>query len=213
MTRQPAAPGEEGGRFPGFDSYAQRNHWDAATRELIEARVAGSTEVRFFTPGEFQTATALVGQLVDQNEDFSRGLCYTIDARLADMQTDGWHYDNMPRDDDAWRQSLDGLNQDAHGAFGRSFAELDFDERHGVLEPIPGLGAESWHGLPARRLWDLWMRYACTACYAHPSIWNEIGFPGPAYPRGYKNAGIGKREPFEVADVRPRHDPSVEAAP
>ena len=41
----------------------------------------------------------------------------------------------------------------------------------------------------------------------HPHAWSEMGFPGPAYPRGYKNAGVGKREPFEVADARPAEDP------
>jgi hypothetical protein len=28
-----------------------------------------------------------------------------------------------------------------------------------------------------------------------------MGFPGPAYPRGYKNAGIDARERFEVRDA------------
>ena len=35
------------------------------------------------------------------------------------------------------------------------------------------------------------------------AIVNEIGFSGPAYPRGYLNPGINAREHFEVAD---RHD-------
>ncbi|MDQ3430688.1 MAG: gluconate 2-dehydrogenase subunit 3 family protein, partial [Actinomycetota bacterium] len=47
----------------------------------------------------------------------------------------------------------------------------------------------------------LWLRYACTAFYAHPWSWNEIGFGGPAYPRGYKNLGVNRREPWEVADA------------
>lgn len=52
-------------------------------------------------------------------------------------------------------------------------------------------------------MWSLWTRYACTAFYAHPYAWNEIGFPGPAYPHGYKNPGLNRREPFEVRDARP----------
>ncbi len=69
------------------------------------------------------------------------------------------------------------------------------------------LGSGDWHGLRASHVWSMWTRYACTAFYAHPAAWNEIGFPGPAYPRGYKNAGVGKREPFEVADASPADDP------
>ena len=70
------------------------------------------------------------------------------------------------------------------------------------------LGGKEWHGLNAAHVWSLWTRYACTAFYAHPAAWNEIGFPGPAYPRGYKNPGVGEREPFEVADARPSKDPA-----
>ena len=29
-----------------------------------------------------------------------------IDARLAEQQTDGWHYDDMPADGQAWRDTL-----------------------------------------------------------------------------------------------------------
>ena len=64
-----------------------------------------------------------------------------------------------------------------------------------------------WHGMNAPRVWSLWTRYACTALYSHPYAWSEMGFPGPAYPRGYKNAGVGKLEPFEVRDARPAEDP------
>ena len=56
-------------------------------------------------------------------------------------------------------------------------------------------------------MWSLWTRYACTAFYSHPAAWDEIGFAGPAYPRGYKNIGIDKLEPFEVRDADPGDDP------
>ena len=49
-------------------------------------------------------------------------------------------------------------------------------------------------------MFSLWIRYACETFYAHPWAWNEIGFGGPAYPRGYKNLGIDRREPWEVAE-------------
>jgi hypothetical protein len=60
--------------------------------------------------------------------------------------------------------------------------------------------------MPAERLFSLWMRYACSAFYSHPWAWNEIGFGGPAYPRGYKNLGLDRREPWEVAE-RDEEDP------
>ncbi|MGZ4229300.1 MAG: gluconate 2-dehydrogenase subunit 3 family protein, partial [Solirubrobacteraceae bacterium] len=32
---------------------------------------------------------------------------------------------------------------------------------------------------------------------SHPWAWNEIGFGGPAYPRGYARLGAGQRENWE----------------
>jgi hypothetical protein len=40
-----------------------------------------------------------------------------------------------------------------------------------------------------REVWRLVVRHACEAFYAHPWAWNEIGFGGPAYPRGYSRFG------------------------
>ena len=43
------------------------------------------------------------------------------------------------------------------------------------------------------------MRAVLSAFYSHPWAWNEIGFGGPAYPRGYARLGAGQRESWEGA--------------
>ena len=60
--------------------------------------------------------------------------------------------------------------------------------------------AEQWHGIAGAHVWSLWTRYACSAFYSHPWAWNEIGFGGPAYPRGYQALGVGKLEHWEVPE-------------
>ena len=39
------------------------------------------------------------------------------------------------------------------------------------------------------------------AFYSHPWAWNEIGFGGPAYPRGYARMGVGLSEAWEGAEA------------
>jgi hypothetical protein len=42
------------------------------------------------------------------------------------------------------------------------------------------------------------MRAILAEFYSHPWSWNEIGFGGPAYPRGFMRIGpLAVREPFE----------------
>jgi hypothetical protein len=205
MTGSEVTPG--GTRFPGLDSAAQASHWDAATAGVVLSRLGMPPDIRFFTPTEEAIATALCDQLLDLDQDSEIAVVNMIDARLAEQETDGWRYEDMPEDGKAWRLSLAGLDVDAGTWYGLGFAECGALDQIKLIQAVQDLGAGDWHDLNASHVWSLWTRYACTAFYSHPSAWNEIGFPGPAYPRGYKNAGVGKREPFEVADAQPADDP------
>jgi Gluconate 2-dehydrogenase subunit 3 len=198
--------GRATGRFPGFDALRQRSHWDPVTAELITARTSPPPQPLFFTDAEQACAAALLDQLTGQcDEPLGVPVMEMIDARLAAGETDGWRYADMPEDGQAWRDTLGYLDKDAHDRCGTSFAGAPEQDQAAIIQAVQD-GSE-WHEMNAPRVWSLWTRYACTALYSHPHAWSEMGFPGPAYPRGYKNAGVGKLEPFEVRDARPAEDP------
>ena len=185
--------------FPGFDVMSRARAWDPVTRALVEERIAAGPPLHFFAPAEQDTAGALLDRLLAQDAEPKVPLLALIDARLLAGETDGWHYDDMPEDGDAWRHTLHALDEDAaRHAAGATFATLSRAAQIELLERVRT--AETWHGLPAGRVWSMWMRYACAAFYSHPLAWNEIGFGGPAYPTGYKNLGVDGREAWEVAE-------------
>jgi hypothetical protein len=192
-------PGSRPSRFPGFDVLDEVDRWDAATAGVVLARLTPSPELSFFTGVEQATAEALCDHLLAQHDEPRVPVAALIDVRLATGETDGWHYADMPEDGEAWRQTLAFLDDDATQRYGTVFGELTKDQQAAVVQAIQNLKTQRWHALPANQVWSLWTRYACTAFYSHPWAWNEMGFPGPAYPRGYKNIGLDKREPFEVA--------------
>lgn len=198
-------------RFPGFEVLSQAPHWDPVTAGVVTARIGMPPDIRFFTPAEQATATALFDRLLDQHDGSRIPVVEMVDARLAEGQTDGWRYTDMPEDGQAWRDSLVRLQEDARVRFGCEFARCVAGEQEAVLQAVQDTGGGDWRGMNAAHVWGLWTRYACTAFYAHPAAWNEIGFSGPAYPRGYKNPGIDAREPFEVSDAYPFDDPTRRA--
>jgi hypothetical protein len=198
------------GRFPGFHVLDQAGHWDPVTAGVVLARIGMPPDIRFFTPAEEAAATTLCDQLLGQDGEPKVPVVQQIDARLAEQETDGWRYEDMPEDGQAWRAALQYLDADSQDRFSCPLAEAAPEDQRAVIQAVQDLGAKDWHGMNAAHVWSLWTRYACTAFYAHPSAWDEMGFPGPAYPRGYKNAAVGGREPFEVADVRPSDDPVAE---
>ncbi|MFL6052685.1 MAG: gluconate 2-dehydrogenase subunit 3 family protein [Actinoallomurus sp.] len=194
-----------GGRFPGFDALSQSKRWDAVTAGVVLSRLGPPPAVRFFTPAEQAVATALLDRLLGAHQDVP--VLQMIGTRLANQETDGWRYEDMPEDGQAWRDSLTYLDADAQARFGHGFAACPADHQAELVQAVQDLDSKDWHGLQAARVWSLWTRYACTAFYSHPAAWDEIGFPGPAYPRGYKNLGVDAREPFEVRDAEPSDDP------
>jgi hypothetical protein len=202
-------------RFPGFDVLDQVSHWDPVTADAILARVAPPAVVKFFTEAEESCARALLNLLTGQDGHDGEPavpVLEMVDSRLAAGETDGWRYADMPEDGQAWRNTLALLDADAHQLSGTAFADAPPGDQVRLVQAVQDLASGNWHGLPAAHVWSLWTRYACTAFYAHPFAWAEIGFPGPAYPRGYKNAGVGKLEPFEVGDAHPSQDPVREGA-
>jgi gluconate 2-dehydrogenase subunit 3-like protein len=201
-------------RFPGFDVLDQAGGWDAVTQGVVLRRLGPPPPLRFFTTEEEAACRPLLDRLLAQDAEPRIPLFELIDARLAEGETDGYRYEDMPHDGDAWRASLHALDDDARRAHGVGFAELGRGDQIHLLERVRT--AARWHGLPGARLWSLWMRYACAAFYSHPWAWNEIGFGGPAYPRGYKALGLDHRENWERPEVDAR-DPEpwahrVEAA-
>jgi hypothetical protein len=204
-------PGGQQPRFPGFDVLAEAEAWDPVTAGVVLARLGPQQGIRFFTPTEQAVARRLFDLLLDQREEPKVPVLEMVDARLVEANTDGWHYEQMPEDGQAWRQTLAALDADAHGRYGAGFAHCDWDQQVGLVQAVQDLGSNDWHGFCADQVWSLWTRYACTAFYSHPWVWNEMGFSGPAYPRGYKRATVGGREPWEVADHHARdpvRDPS-----
>jgi hypothetical protein len=208
----PAEPPAATGRFPGFDALSQTKHWDDVTAGVVLSRIGMPPDIRFFTPAEQAAATALCDQLLDQSRDSDHQgrvpVANMIDARLAAQQTDGWRYHDMPEDGQAWRDSLVALDREARDRFDADFAACSAGRQATLIQAVQDLGSSRWHDMRADHEWSLWTRYASTAFYSHPTAWNELGFPGPAYPRGYKNPGIDSREPFEVRDARPGDDPT-----
>ena len=189
------------GRYPGFDVLDNVDAWDDVTAGAVLARLALPGGLTFFTPHEVGIAAPMLDLLLGQDADPRVPVLALIDQRLAVGETDGWHYDNLPEDSRAWRETLAALNDDAvRGHDGRGYAELETGQQAMLLQAVQDAGGGTWHGWSAKRVWSLWTRYACTAFYSHPWAWNEIGFPGPAYPRGYLNPGIDARERWEMAD-------------
>jgi hypothetical protein len=180
------------GRYPDFDVLEQAGHWDRATRELVLRRVHEVPQIRFFSVAEAATLSPLCDLLTAQDSEPRIPLINYIDEKCAHGELDGFQFDDMPDDRDAWRLVARGLDEQATGrARAASFAAADIEVQRAIVADFAEgkLDGGAWDELNVTRAFGLVMRVVLACFYSHPWAWNEIGFGGPAYPRGYSRFG------------------------
>lgn len=194
-------------RYPDANILAQRGHWDDATRHVVLDRVFNTPEYRYFDQHQQATLEALCALVIPQTHrqlDRRVPIGPWIDARCAGYHEDGFRFEDMPSSEQAWTAALLGIDQAATALFGECFKDLSTARQVDVLERIragdpPG---DAWLTLPARRWWVfVALRQITAIYYAHPYAWDEIGFGGPAYPRGYFALNFGYPETWEAREV------------
>ena len=180
------------GRYPDYDVLEQAGHWDEVTRRMVLARVQSVPEIRFFSAAEAATLTALTDQLTAQDSEPRIPLINFVDEKYAAGELDGYVYDDMPDDPEAWRLVARGLDEEAQRRSGAaSFAVAGEEVQRAIVGDFAdaNLHGGAWEQLNVKRAFALVMRVTLSCFYSHPWAWNEIGFGGPAYPRGYSRFG------------------------
>ncbi len=142
----------------------------------------------------------------DRDELHKIPIVNAIDERLFENRLDGYRYEDMPSDQEAYRLGLQGIEAVAQHMLGKSFLAIGPIEQESVLETLhdahPPAGDQVWRQMDVERFWLLLVQDVVGAYYAHPYAWDEIGFGGPAYPRGYMRLERGEPEPWEVKEKR-----------
>jgi hypothetical protein len=181
------------GRYPDYDVLANASHWDEVTRAAILDRVEHPPPLRFFDEAEARVLGPFLDVVLAQDSEPRIPVLAMVDAKLFAGELDGFRYAHMPNDRETWRLVARAL---------AGFDELGVRERYDV---VAGFAAGRLEGLSidVSTAWSVVMRGALGAFYSHPWAWNEIGFGGPAYPRGYMRLQVGLpgREPFEAEEA------------
>lgn len=218
MSPDPVAPGaahdDEPPPRPRYPAGAVRALIETAlvsprTRDVLRGRLEAlgrgpAVAPRFLDPRAFATLRAACDRLVAQGDRAEPvDLAGQIDARLAADAADGWRYDAMPPDGEAYRLGLRGLDDLARARFATAFAALDGARQDEILEDVQrGAVADGvWADLPPARFFEELLAEAAEDFYSDPLAQEEIGYAGMADAPGWTRIGLGEREPREPPAV------------
>jgi len=196
-------------RFPGYDVLAKRDtpSWDDITRRVIDERVNPPKEPRFFDAVQWKAVLALCECIVPQGcGPETVPVARLLDTKLTTGTGDGYRNARLPSMPDAWRIGLAALDTESRKRHELPFASLESDCQISMIKAMQAgtLTDDAWQGMPSdlffskRVLHDI-----CGSYYSHPRAWNEMGFGGPANPRGYVRMVPDRRDPWEAAEAKP----------
>jgi hypothetical protein len=204
-------------RYPGYDVLDKRDtvSWNEKTRAVVEQRLATPPEPRFFDPQEWAAVQAACARLVPQppgGHGESGGpipVAALVDTKLYENHKDGYRNATMPPQREAWKRGLRALDAEAQAAHGAAFAGLDGAQQDALLRKMEAgdLHDPAWEGMPPEEFFkQRLLRDTVYAYYSHPTAWSEIGFGGPASPRGYVRLYFNRLDPWEAIEARPGED-------
>src|SRR5688572_31903600 len=130
--------------------------WDDQTRAVVRRRLEEIPCIRFFTSEETELLEAVAERIVpqaDRGQAEKIPIVPWIDEKLYEDKRDGYRYEEMPPQQEAWRFGLRGINETAHALFEKEFVDLDPLSQDVVLTHVergdpPGA---AWKLLPASR--------------------------------------------------------------
>jgi hypothetical protein len=197
--------------FPDYDVLSKRDtpSWNQQTRAVIDDRLAIDPERHdFFDDREWRSLHALCDRIIPQSPDRPGRvpIAAMVDQKVAADLRDGYRHVNLPPIQDAWRRGLAALEAEAKAAYDRSFPELQASEQDTLNRRMQNgeLHDPLWGDMPPRTFFqDRIVTDLIKAYYAHPTAWSEIGFGGPASPRGYVRLDFDRRDSWEAAEARP----------
>lgn len=208
-TGERIGPLAQPGYYPGFSTLRQSKFWDAATREVVFERVNDVPPIRFFSEQQARLLEAVCDRVLpqdDRDEAHKIPIVPQIDKKLYERIHDGYRYEDMPPDREAFTLGLQAIEAIAQSEYGRGFLDIGLAEQEKILRSLhdgkPAAAHEIWKQMPVHRFWMLLVKECAENYYAHPWAWDEIGFGGPAYPRAYMRLEHGEPEPWESKERR-----------
>jgi hypothetical protein len=197
------------GRFPGYDVLKKRNtlSWNEPTRRAIDKRLAVHPGPRFFSAPEWLTLGAVCARIVPQPKDRAPvPLPAYVDEKMFEDHREGYRFAKLLAQREAWKAALAAVEAEAQERHCAAYHALPALEQDAILTRMQKgeLHGPLWRGMPSDLFFSKRVLHDIVgAYYAHPTAWSEIGWAGPASPRGFVRLDKNMRDPWEAAEAYP----------
>ncbi|MEI3607188.1 gluconate 2-dehydrogenase subunit 3 family protein [Pseudogracilibacillus sp. SE30717A] len=195
---------EKHGHYPTFNVMDEKEYWDSHTQEIVGNRLDKklTPDLKFFTIDEVDTLYSLCSILLDdQRRPILTFIVHHFDNILQANIGESQRKANVPKQPLLIREGMELLNQVCHKKYNFTFKALNKEVKKkvvkGLMEGVFPL-QDGKKSIPSLDFIHKIFYEATAAYYSHPTVWSEIGYAGPAYPRGYVRTELGLTDPWEA---------------
>lgn len=190
-------------RYPSFQVMDEREEWDPHTQIIVTNRLMEPQPCTLLSWVEHCLLMQICSALVDEKrEEVVLYLLAHIDQSLSSTAGEGERKAGLPNQK---KLILDGIQYLSVYIAPDNVEDASAYE----IESVSVLLQQVCEGRAAIDLWPSelqreWfvrlLNLTVEAYCSHPQVWSEMGYAGPAYPRGYVRGDIGRLDPWEAKE-------------
>jgi hypothetical protein len=188
-------------RYPSYNVMNEQQEWDDHTRKILNSRLQTSGDHTYLTVVEAEMLRAWCSLLMDDDRpEIIQFVLDHIDQSLTSGE-ESQRKPGIPPAQVLVRQGLKALETACESIHTELFFHLKEEQKKQVMEEISqgeAVPHQVWRDVPQQVFFQKLLTLSIEAYYSHPEIWSEIGFGGPAYPRGYVR--MDQLDPWEAKE-------------
>ncbi len=188
--------------YPSFNVMNEKDAWDDHTQSILDERLATSPYYQFLNEREVSMLCIICGILThDFSDEVLQYVMSHIDQTLYSSPGESQRKIGVPEGKRLVREGLQSLEKSAESNYATAFVLLNREDQEQLLRAVSESNVQpdtDWAGVPQIPFFDKLMSLTIESYCSHPKIWSEIGYAGPAYPRGYVRTQSGQLDPWEA---------------
>jgi HAMP domain-containing protein len=169
------------------------------TRDVLNERLQKKEIINpcFFNKEMFETLRHVCERLIPQPGRFSKvDLPGLLDEMLFKGKGNGWRYNEMPPDNEAFKKGMQGIDETSKLMFDAAFIQINVTQQDKVLTSIqkniaPG---KTWKTIPANLFFEELLAQIVEIYYSRPEAKEEIGEVAYADAKGWQKIGLNEME-------------------
>ncbi|PYI51279.1 gluconate 2-dehydrogenase subunit 3 family protein [Paenibacillus flagellatus] len=188
-------------RYPNYDVLTEQKEWDDHTRAIVLSRTEGVHSYRSLSLVEAEMLRAICAVLAgDDRANIIQFVLVHIDRTLSSPSAESERKASEPEAAELVHLGLKRLDHWCVSRHKRPFIDLTATDQHSIVLEMgeEKLALPPDYAFPQKALFNKLLSWTVESYYSHPTVWSEIGYGGPAYPRGYVRANIGQLDPWEA---------------